>query len=101
MQQEKVTFSVVAAYGKGDMKDESQKSKCFLKCFAENLELYSNVTGDPDKEKLIEYINYLKPSNMPVSKLNDIFIFYNKIKFSKIFSVPRLRRFMLSSGTTF
>jgi ABC-type sulfate transport system substrate-binding protein len=69
VQKEKVSYTVAAAYAKGDLKDEKQKSKCFLKCFAENLEMFNNLTGEANREKLIEYVEYLKPSDdMPVSK---------------------------------
>lgn len=52
------------------MKDDRQKSKCFIKCFAEKLELFNNSTGEPHRDKLIEYVEYLKPSDMQVSLKN-------------------------------
>lgn len=63
----RVTYAVASAYSKGDMKDDSQKSKCFLKCFAYKLELFNNLTGDPQKEKLMEYTKYLDTMDLPVS----------------------------------
>lgn len=63
----KVTYAVASAYGKGDLKDDSEKSKCFLKCFAYKLDLFDKTTGDPLKEKLLEYTKYLTQTDLPVS----------------------------------
>lgn len=60
--EEKVTFAVAVAYSKGDLKDQRPKSKCFLKCFAYKLGLFDKETGDPVKEKLLEYVQYLPDS---------------------------------------
>lgn len=49
------------------MKDEKPKSKCFLKCFAEKLEFFNNVTAEPNRDRMVEYVEYLKPGDMPVS----------------------------------
>lgn len=51
------------------MKDDSYKSKCFLKCFAYKLEAFNSTTGDPQKEKLLEYTKYLTQTGLPVSAL--------------------------------
>lgn len=62
-----VTFAVANAYSKGDLKNDSPKAKCFLKCFAYKLELFNSTTGDPQKEKLMEYTSYLPSPDLPVS----------------------------------
>jgi PBP/GOBP family len=75
----KVDYSVAMKYSKGDMSDDSDSSKCFLKCFAYKLGLFSKVTGRPQKEVLLEYTNFLSEPNLPVSRAVQLiksFIFY-------------------------
>jgi hypothetical protein len=62
-----VLYSVAIKYSKGDMSDSSDKSKCFLKCFAFRLGLFNETTGSPQKDALLDYVTFLPSGQLPVS----------------------------------
>jgi len=73
-----VTYTLAVQYGKGDFKDESEKGKCFLKCFAVKMKLFDSETGNPQKEELLGYSSYLSAEDLPVSSfLNIVNLFKN------------------------
>ena len=63
----KVTYTLAVQYGKGDFKDESDKGKCFLKCFAVKMKLFDAETSNPQKPELLNYSSYLSSEDLPVS----------------------------------
>lgn len=63
----KVTYTLAVQYGKGDFKDQSDKAKCFLKCFAIKMKLFDPESGNPNNEELLDYAAYLSSAQLPVS----------------------------------
>ncbi|XP_070502388.1 uncharacterized protein [Chironomus tepperi] len=67
----KVTYTLAVQYGKGDFKDESDKGKCFLRCFAVKMKLFDAETGNPQKEELLNYSSYLSAEDLPFNEIID------------------------------
>lgn len=74
----KIPFAIAVSFGNGEFVDDKPASKCFLKCFAEKLELYDYLTNQPNTERLIEYAYFMKPSNKSVSVTFIFMLLLNK-----------------------
>lgn len=46
IRESKIKYSAVKRYQKGDFSDESEKSKCFLKCFGAKVGMFEKEDGD-------------------------------------------------------
>jgi hypothetical protein len=62
----KLSYDVALKFSKGDLADDSQPAKCFVKCFAYKIGFF-NSTGQFQREEFLKYVDFVVPKKIQVS----------------------------------
>jgi PBP/GOBP family len=64
--EQKVSYDVALKFSKGDLTDNSDSAKCFVKCFAYKIG-FINPKGEFQRDEFLKYVEFVVPKHIEVS----------------------------------
>lgn len=61
-----MSFDTALKFSQGDLSDDSQSAKCFVKCFAYKIGFF-NEDGKFQRAEFLKYVDFVVPKNIEVS----------------------------------